>query len=568
MNCIVDSARVLAGDAGGVTMLWWMQLGSLCCGGCSWGHHAVVDAAGVTMLWWMQLGSPCCGGCSWQTLTMSSKRKSLPTKVLDAASGLHYASDFADESTTPDDANGDVHPMLVTPADSDNSDGGGRDDLAVSGFGSPVRWQDGDQVLASKGGGDDNIKNNINNNNHNSNNNNNNGSFSSSNNGPCLLNGPRRSQDGTGHHHSSGGPMDHHQQPLGPLPPFVNPFFQAQLHEARMQQEQARLLHEASLRSDHLQQQHLQHLQQHYQTPIPPPQHLPPSMDGGRGPLSQLPDGGYPGCRKSMDEVLRRLAAKMNCSALEDAHRGQRESNGQSPMDQNFGGAGGALCGLSSLRPSLNGGDFCTLPPTSVLPSSGVGGGEDPLNSLSHLITAEPDALRTQEKKISEIIGQLQKLLDSIRQPSSDQHDKVSCWTPYDSPAATNTRSVKQNSYMVVTALPLLIQQTGPRGCVCVCQQPAGRTVHNSSMNSSNSSSMNSSNSSRMNSSNSSSMNSSNSSSMNSSNSSMNSSNSSVNSSNSSSMNSSNSNNSNMNSSNSSSCNKIMIERTLTNRSL
>ena len=53
---------------------------------------------------------------------------------------------------------------------------------------------------------------------------------------------------------------------------------------------------------------------------------------------------------------------------------------------------------------------------------------ENLLGSLSHLMGSEPEALRSQEKRISEIISQLQNLRDSIRshQDSSPVQDKVS----------------------------------------------------------------------------------------------------------------------------------------------
>jgi hypothetical protein len=103
----------------------------------------------------------------------------------------------------------------------------------------------------------------------------------------------------------------------------------------------------------------------------------------------------------------------------------------QQPMDPTYG--------APMLRcPPSGGGEY--NPPAP--PTPGVG---DPLNNLTQLMTAEPDALRTQEKKISAIIGELQKLLDSIRRPSSDQLDQVSLnwynyswWTPYAGPAATS----------------------------------------------------------------------------------------------------------------------------------
>ncbi|KAA0198339.1 hypothetical protein HAZT_HAZT001301 [Hyalella azteca] len=248
---------------------------------------------------------------------MSSKRKSLPTKVLDASVGWDPDVSADVPTTSPVES----HALLVTPADSDNSDGG---------FPSPVNWTDAGELtgknLPDDGG---------------ANFNGNNGTY----NGPIVPlhpNGSRRHPEGPPAH-----VMDH------PLPPFVNPFFQ--LHEAR-------LLH------DHMQhQQHMQHLQ-HYN--IPPPHFSP--MEGGRGapnpmegvrgmPPSPMegvrgippnpiegvrgiapnpmegvrgippnpmegvrgmpPDGGYMGCRRSMDEVLRRLVSKISCSSLEEGER-------------------------------------------------------------------------------------------------------------------------------------------------------------------------------------------------------------------------------------------------------
>lgn len=51
----------------------------------------------------------------------------------------------------------------------------------------------------------------------------------------------------------------------------------------------------------------------------------------------------------------------------------------------------------------------------------------DPLASMTQLLSADPEALHSQEKRITEIIAQLQKLRDSIRQqqPQEPQHEKV-----------------------------------------------------------------------------------------------------------------------------------------------
>lgn len=51
---------------------------------------------------------------------------------------------------------------------------------------------------------------------------------------------------------------------------------------------------------------------------------------------------------------------------------------------------------------------------------------ENFLGTISHLVGAEPEALKNQEKKISEIISQLQNLRESIRSQQEQPQDKVS----------------------------------------------------------------------------------------------------------------------------------------------
>lgn len=73
-------------------------------------------------------------------------------------------------------------------------------------------------------------------------------------------------------------------------------------------------------------------------------------------------------------------------------------------------------------------------PPSSTVPS-GVPPLGDQLASMSQLLSADPEALQSQEKRITEIIAQLQKLRDSIRQhqPQEPQHEKVTYPIPWSS---------------------------------------------------------------------------------------------------------------------------------------
>jgi len=72
-------------------------------------------------------------------------------------------------------------------------------------------------------------------------------------------------------------------------------------------------------------------------------------------------------------------------------------------------------------RGSTNDGPTC---PTS-LNSNNSSGSNDPISSLSQLMTADSESLFNQ-KRISEIISHFQKLLDSIGQNQESQKDKVS----------------------------------------------------------------------------------------------------------------------------------------------
>uniref|UniRef100_A0A6A7G2B0 Transcription factor Sox-5-like isoform X2 n=2 Tax=Hirondellea gigas TaxID=1518452 RepID=A0A6A7G2B0_9CRUS len=185
----------------------------------------------------------------------------------------------------------------------------------------------------------------------------------------------------------------------------------------------------------------------------------------GRSPPGSGPEGAAYQCgRKSMDDVLKRLASKMNYNTIDDADRVKHESNGQRELnDTRFSGTG--LMGTSGISVTLSGGisgnvsgglpggltgnvssglsgnlagglpvslrsptneSFYCPPParsSSSPPSNHTA--PDPISNLSQLMTAEPEALMNQEKRIAEIIGQLQKLLDSIRAPQETQKEKA-----------------------------------------------------------------------------------------------------------------------------------------------
>ncbi|ROT72487.1 hypothetical protein C7M84_009126 [Penaeus vannamei] len=124
-------------------------------------------------------------------------------------------------------------------------------------------------------------------------------------------------------------------------------------------------------------------------------------------PLSEAERGGMlaSAARKSMDDVLKRLTSKMSHSTIDDAERAKRERESSKPPEGR------------TAPPS---------PPSSTVPS-GVPPLGDQLASMSQLLSADPEALQSQEKRITEIIAQLQKLRDSIRQhqPQEPQHEKV-----------------------------------------------------------------------------------------------------------------------------------------------
>nr|XP_027218284.1 ell-associated factor Eaf-like [Penaeus vannamei] len=280
-------------------------------------------------------------------LTMSSKRKSLPTKVLDSYSD---ASEMLVE---------DAPPLVSTTAgDSDNSAGGsefsyGGCDEGTVGM-SPARWSDSEVASGDA----------------------------------------KRSR-----RESSADSDDLTQH----LHPFANPYFQARLQEARLRQEHDRLLQEAAAARQHEQQQQLHHLQQQQQ------QHSRQQQQQGRNslsPLSEAERGGMlaSAARKSMDDVLKRLTSKMSHSTIDDAERAKRERESSKPPEGR------------TAPPS---------PPSSTVPS-GVPPLGDQLASMSQLLSADPEALQSQEKRITEIIAQLQKLRDSIRQhqPQEPQHEK------------------------------------------------------------------------------------------------------------------------------------------------
>lgn len=223
---------------------------------------------------------------------MSSKRKSLPTKVLDS---------FIDNGELlADNEESTVHPLLNTPAESENSGspkynyGISREEKTqltttpVTTVASPVRWNDMDSNIESG------------------------------------INAAKRTR--------IEGSTDSLDEFSPHLHPFVNPFLQA-----RMQHEHARLLQEAAVRQEqqqkqHLHQQHLQQqqVQQQQQQQIPQqqsqPQSFPPQIGrNSLSPVSEMDRAGLLASKRSMDDVLKRLASKMSHSSIEDAERMRHE---------------------------------------------------------------------------------------------------------------------------------------------------------------------------------------------------------------------------------------------------
>ena len=281
---------------------------------------------------------------------MSSKRKSLPSKVLDSFNSSDTKASPPREFQAEflgDKPSGDLvpppsapHTLLATPADSDNSDysNSGRDEGFPIGIVSPFRWSDSELPLTTEV------------------------SVPSARQNAEERNKPNWREFGS----NSDRQGDHtlltnNGRAMTPpatttnstMPPFVNPFFQAQLHEARIQHEHARMLQEVAMRQQNDQNhhhnhhshhpnnhqlmnhqppppfqqvqssQHQQHPFQHNMQPLP---QIPPSMGAVRSPSSMVnPENIYSGCRKSMDDVLKRLASKMNHSSIDDSERLKHE---------------------------------------------------------------------------------------------------------------------------------------------------------------------------------------------------------------------------------------------------
>ena len=127
-----------------------------------------------------------------------------------------------------------------------------------------------------------------------------------------------------------GSEMDESAQ----FPPFANPFLQARLQEARLQQEHARLLQEAALRQEQLTQQHLQqqqqllHQKQQQNSASASPsqqQQQQQQQPASHGSIRSSPENetlsNYLATKKSMDDVLKRLTSKMSHNSIDEANR-------------------------------------------------------------------------------------------------------------------------------------------------------------------------------------------------------------------------------------------------------
>ena len=222
---------------------------------------------------------------------MSSKRKSLPSKVLDS---------YTDNSEMHVDAE-ETHPLLANPLDSEGSNTAAQDfnytsvsvkeerpplmSTPVTTVASPVRWNDTEANPLDNG-----------------------------------INAAKRTK------------REGSSESVEEFPPHINPFVNPFL-QARMQQEQARLIeaarqeqqkhHQQQQQEQQQQQQHLQHqqlLQQH--VAAFPHHHF------GRNslsPSSEMERAGYFAAKKSMDDVVKKLTSKMSHSTIEDAERLKNE---------------------------------------------------------------------------------------------------------------------------------------------------------------------------------------------------------------------------------------------------
>ena len=283
---------------------------------------------------------------------MSSKRKSLPCKFLESYNSpeTSLTNDIHIDGGVP---NGEPHALLATPAESDNSDysGSGRDDTLPPSLPSPIRWCDtgtnasSANEIPSTNGTDDELSKKR--------------SHREISKDVIMQTAPSNPSMTPPSSNISGISNNHHNTNGIPLlPPFGNPFFQAQLHEARLQHEQARFIQEAAIRQEQLQHQqqqqqqqhqqqqhqnyhqnqqqfqqlqqqqqlHHQQQQQHYNHHLPHHQQLPqitPNLAALRN--SQGSENVYQGCRKSMDDVLKRLTSKMTYSSIEDSERLKQE---------------------------------------------------------------------------------------------------------------------------------------------------------------------------------------------------------------------------------------------------
>lgn len=206
---------------------------------------------------------------------MSSKRKSLPSKVLESFG--NEANDMVVDSAS-DEANPPLLPLLATPDHSDSSVPGsdysacGREENLPPTSSPAGRWGDAD-VTSSE----------------------------------SLSKRCRRESEDLSH-----------------FPSFTNPFLQARLQEARLQQEQVRLLQEAAIRQDQQHQLHHHEQQQQQQQMLrqtqKPPFFPPTSQPHFNTRVSPENEhlSNFLATKKSMDDVLKKLTSKMSHNSIEE----------------------------------------------------------------------------------------------------------------------------------------------------------------------------------------------------------------------------------------------------------
>ncbi|CAL4059977.1 unnamed protein product, partial [Meganyctiphanes norvegica] len=395
-----------------------------------------------------RLCSPSQPGC--HRLTMSSKRKSLPTKVLDAYPDGGGHSGVSTDLLVAESGGCSPPPHVTSTAPGPDSDHSRppspytayHHDTEHKSMSPTTRWSDSEVTVS--------------------------GSVSA---GPGGSEAKRTRREGSTDSDSGPIPAVATTADLSPhgLHPFANPFFQARLQEARIQHEhQQRLMQEVQIKQEHAQQQQLQQqlqhqqqqqqaaqLQQQQQQQIQQQQHQQAAAAqqvaaaaaaatatqqltqqqhqdtsgsavqaqqqlqqhhqqqqnrNSMSPLSDLERSSLltSAAKRSMDDVLKRLASKMSHSTIEDAERAKRES----------------LKTANDIRTTTS------SPPSSTPDKSIAGGGGggsgggglgDSLASMTQLLGTDPDTLQSQEKRITEIISQLQTLRDSIRQQQPEQ---------------------------------------------------------------------------------------------------------------------------------------------------